>query len=94
MKRSFEYKTDRITIIRTALLCVVSVVIAVALFFLYRGGDLSAWVSSVVIAIVCLMTLSVPRRIVVLDPTLPIQCISGITGIKLRATAPGKRPPL
>lgn len=91
MKRSFEYKTDRITIIRTALLCVVSVVIAVALFFLYRGGYLSAWFSSVIIAIVALMTLSIPRRIVVLDHTIEIQCISDITEINLREIASVRR---
>lgn len=91
MKRSFEYKTDRITIIRTALLCVVSVVIAVALFFLYRGGYLSAWFSSVIIAIVALMTLSIPRRIAVLDHTIEIQCISDITEINLREIASVRR---
>ena len=91
MKRSFEYKTDRITIIRTALLCVVSVVIAVALFFLYRGGYLSAWFSSVIIAIFALMTLSIPRRIVVLDHTIEIQCISDITEINLREIASVRR---
>lgn len=91
MKRSFEYKTDRSTIIRTILLCVLSVVIAVALFFLYRGGYLSAWFSSVIIAIVALMTLSIPRRIVVLDHTLEIQCISDITEINLREIASVRR---
>lgn len=40
MKRSFEYKTDRRTVIRTVLLCVLFVVIAVALVFLYKGGYL------------------------------------------------------
>ena len=66
MKRSFEYKTDRRTVIRTVLLCVLFVVIAVALVFLYKGGYLSAWFTSVIIALVALMTLSIPRRIVLL----------------------------
>ena len=91
MKRSFEYKTDRRTVIRTVLLCVLFVVIAVALVFLYKGGYLSAWFTSVIIALVALMTLSIPRRIVLLDHTLEIQCILDITEINIREIASVRR---
>lgn len=91
MKRSFEYKTDRRTVIRTVLLCVLFVVIAVALVFLHKGGYLSAWFTSVIIALVALMTLSIPRRIVLLDHTLEIQCILDITEINIREIASVRR---
>ncbi len=91
MKRSFEYRIDRRTIIRTVLLCLLIVVIAVGLYFLYTGGYVSAWFSSIIIALLALMTLSIPRRIVVLDHTLEIQCILDITEINLREIASVKR---
>ena len=53
------------------------------LYELYTGGFVSAWFSSVIIAIALLMLLSVPRRIVLLDNTLEVQCISDITEIPL-----------
>lgn len=87
MKRSFEYRIDRRTLIRTALQCILFVLIAVALYFLYRGGYLSAWFSSVILALMALMTLSIPRRIVLLDHTLEIQCILDITEINIREIA-------
>lgn len=91
MKRSFEYNIDRSTIIRTVLQCIIFAAIAVALFFLYRGGYLSAWFSSVIMALMALMALSIPRRIVLLDRTLEIQCILDITEINIREIASVRR---
>lgn len=71
----------------TLLTLTVFVVVAVLLLTLYKGGYLSAWFSSVVTAVMALMVLSIPRRIVVLDNTLEIQCVSDITEIDLREIA-------
>ena len=53
------------------------------LYELYTGGFVSAWFTSVIVAVALLMLLSVPRRIVLLNNTLEIQCISDITEIPL-----------
>ena len=57
------------------------------MFFLYTGGFLSAWFTSLVLAITALMILSVPRKVVVLDNTLEIQCISDISEIEIAEIA-------
>lgn len=91
MIHSFRYRIDRRTMVYTALTLAVFAVVAVLLFSLYTGGYLSAWFSSFVLAVMALMVLSVPRRIVVLDDTLEIQCISDITEIDLREIASLRR---
>lgn len=57
---------------------------AVLLFVLYNGGYFSAWFSSLMLAVIALMALSVPRRIVLLDDKMEIQCLSDITEIGMR----------
>lgn len=84
MKRSFRYNTDRRTKILTAIKLIVVAIIAIALYQLYTGGFFSAWFVSVVMALVALMVLSIPRRIVLLDDRIEIQCIADITEIEIR----------
>ncbi|MBR7097500.1 MAG: hypothetical protein IKC78_06940, partial [Alistipes sp.] len=76
MKNNFNFNIDKRTKILTALTIILFLGGAVLLFFLYTGGFLSAWFTSLVLAITALMILSVPRKVVVLDNTLEIQCIS------------------
>ncbi len=87
MKRSFRYDTDRRTKILTAIKLIVVAIIAIALYQLYTGGFFSAWFVSVVMALVALMVLSIPRRIVLLDDRIEIQCIADITEIEIREIA-------
>ena len=54
------------------------------LYMLYMGGFFSAWFISFVMAIFALMILSIPRRIVLLDNKLEIQCVFDITEIDLQ----------
>ena len=51
---------------------------------LYMGGFFSAWFVSFVMAIFALMILSIPRRIILLDNKLEIQCVFDITEIDLQ----------
>lgn len=83
MKRNFNFHIDKRTKIFTALTIILFLSGAVLLFFLYTGGFLSAWFTSLVLAITALMVLSVPRKVVVLDNTLEIQCISDISEIEI-----------
>ena len=54
---------------------------------LYTGGFFSAWFVTFVLALLALMILSIPRRIVLLDNTLEIQCIFDITEIDVSEIA-------
>lgn len=87
MKRSFKFDTDRRTKILTAIKLIIVAIIAIALYKLYTGGFFSAWFVSVVMALVALMVLSIPRRIVLLDDRIEIQCIADITEIEIREIA-------
>ena len=83
MKRNFDFHIDKRTKVYTALTITIFLGGAVLLYFLYTGGFLSAWFTSLVLAIMALMMLSVPRKVVVLDSTLEIQCISDISEIEI-----------
>lgn len=83
MKRSYKFHTDRYVMILTVIIILVGIFGVWMLYRLYTGGFVSAWFASVVIALALLMLLSVPRRIVLLNNSLEIQCISDITAIPL-----------
>lgn len=87
MKRNFKYSNNRRTIITSILILLLFAAGATLLYLLYKGGFFSAWFVSLVLALIALMVLSIPRRIVVLDNTLEIQCVSDITEIDLREIA-------
>ena len=54
------------------------------LYLLYMGGFFSAWFVSFVLAIVALMILSIPRRVVILEDKMEIQCVFDITEINIQ----------
>ena len=83
VKRSFDYKFDRRTITLTVLILLLCTAGAVLLYTLYTGGFFSAWFVSFVLALIALMILSIPRRIVLLDNKVEIQCIFDITEIDI-----------
>ncbi len=75
----------------TAAHLVVLVLLGWWLFQLYEGGYLSAWFASFVVALVALMSLSVPRSLVVTDNTLEVRCLLDITEIELSEIASVRR---
>lgn len=81
VKRSFKYHFDRRTVMLTALTLTLFAVGAVLLYVLYMGGFFSAWFVSFVLAVSALGVLSIPRRIVLVDHKLEIQCVFDITEI-------------
>jgi hypothetical protein len=87
MKRSFNFTFNRRAKIHTVVTFIVVVIIAAILYRLYTGGFFSAWFISVVAALAALMILSIPRRIVLLDDRLEIQCVCDITEIEFREIA-------
>ena len=83
MKRSYRFHTNRYVMIFSVIIILLGVLGVWVLYELYTGGFVSAWFTSVIVAVALLMLLSVPRRIVLLNNTLEIQCISDITEIPL-----------
>lgn len=87
MIRSFSYKFNRRTKIQSAITFIFIVIIAFTLYKLYTGGFFSAWFLSLMAALAALMVLSIPRRIVLLNDKLEIQCVFDITEFDIREIA-------
>ncbi|MBP3533998.1 MAG: hypothetical protein J6J75_06820, partial [Alistipes sp.] len=79
MTTEYEYRLDRKTGYRTAMHLVVFAALAVVLLYVYDGGYILAWFISIMVAVIGLMILSIPRKIVLTDNSLDILCISDFT---------------
>lgn len=79
----FKYKNGRYTLYWTAVYIIVIVLLAAVLMQLYEGGYVSAWFGSFIVALLALMLMSVPRKIVVTERTMQIRCLLDITEIPL-----------
>lgn len=77
--KTYKYKLGRHTMRFTLIYFLVFVAVGVGLYLLYEGGFLSAWFTSFVAALIALMSLSVPRRIVVDGHGLHIYCLLDLT---------------
>ena len=79
----FEYKytIDNRTKYLTMIHFLFFIGIAVGLFVLFNGGYILAWFISIVIAIIALMALSIPRKVIVGEDGIDICCISDYTYI-------------
>ena len=82
MQSIYKYRFDRRTIYWTLVYLVVFILLGGLLYHLYEGGYLSAWFTSFIVALIALMSLSIPRRIVVSDETVEIRCLLDITEIR------------
>ncbi len=81
-QRVFRYRFDRRTLYWSGVHIVVFAILGVALYLLYEGGYFSAWFTSLVVAILALMGLSIPRSIVLTDDAVEIRCLFDITEIR------------
>ncbi len=82
MDKVYKYRFSRRTIYWTIVYFAVFVLLILLLYFLYEGGYLSAWFTSFVVALVALMSLSIPRNLVVTDRTVEVRCLLDITEIR------------
>lgn len=82
MEKSYKYRFSRRAIYWTLVYLVVFCLLGWLLYHLYEGGYLSAWFTSFVVALIALMSLSIPRRIVVSDEKVEIRCLLDITEIR------------
>lgn len=91
MKSTYKYRFDRRTIYWTLVYLVVFALLGALLYFLYEGGYLSAWFTSFVVALIALMSLSIPRRIDVDDEKIEVRCLLDITEIRREEIASVRR---
>lgn len=82
MQSTYKYRFDHSTIYWTLIYIIVFVLLGGLLYHLYEGGYLSAWFTSFIVALVALMSLSIPRKIVVSDETVEVRCLLDITEIR------------
>ena len=79
----FEYKytIDNKTKYRTVVHFLIFAGVATGLFVLFEGGYILAWFISIIVAVLALMALSIPRKVVVGEDGIDICCISDYTFI-------------
>lgn len=82
MQSIYKYRFDRPTIYWTVAYWLVFALLGGGLYYLYEGGYLSAWFTSFIVALIALMALSIPRKIVVTEETLQVRCLLDITEIR------------
>ncbi len=82
MHSVYKYHTSHRTVTLTILHIIVFVLLGTMLYYLYEGGYLSAWFTTFIIAIIALMALSIPQKIVVTDELVEVRCLLDITEIQ------------
>ncbi len=91
MERTFKYRCDRRTLYWTLLYVVAYIGLGIGLYFLYEGDYLSAWFSTCVGALLVLMALSIPRKLVVTDQKVEVRCLLDITELPREEIASVRR---
>ena len=76
MEKIYKYRLGKRVIYTSILYLSAFVGVSVLLAFVYEGGYISAWFISLILAVLALMVLSIPRRIVVDEEGIEIQCIA------------------
>ena len=76
MEKIYKYRLGRRTPYTSALYLLAFIGLSLLLGFIYEGGYISAWFISLIVAVVALMILSIPRRVVVDEEGIEIQCIA------------------
>ena len=87
MNRTFRFRFDRRTLYISALHVVLYLAIGVGLYLLYEGGYFSAWFASFVGALLVLMSLSIPRTLLLTDEQLEVRCLLDITELPYQEIA-------
>lgn len=87
----YKYRIDRRTAYLTLFMVVVFLLLGGSLYLLYEGGYLSAWFTSFVVALIALMSLSIPRKIIVSEKKVEIRCLLDLTEIRIDEIASVRR---
>lgn len=78
----YKYRFDRRTLYWSIVHLAVYAAMGVGLYLLYEGGYFSATFTGFIVALLALMALSIPRKIVVSDESVEIRCLLDITEIR------------
>ena len=76
MEKLYKYRLGNRVIYSSALYITAFVGLSILFAFIYKGGYISAWFISLILAVLALMILSIPRRVVVDEEGIEIQCIA------------------
>ena len=76
MEKVYKYKLGRRVPYTSALYILLFAALGVSLAFIYEGGYISAWFIMLMAAVIALMALSIPRRVVIDEEDIEIQCIA------------------
>ncbi|MBQ9138167.1 MAG: hypothetical protein IJX65_06000 [Alistipes sp.] len=87
----YRYTLDSHTKYRTVVHFLLFIAVAVGLVILFNGGYMLAWFISIVVAVLALMTLSIPREVIVGQDGVDICCISDYTFIPYNEIASIRR---
>ncbi len=87
----FKYRCDRRTLYWTLLYVLGYIGLGLGLYFLYEGGYFSAWFVTCVGALLVLMALSIPRKLVVTEEKIEVRCLLDITEIPREEVASVRR---
>lgn len=81
MERIYKYRFGKRMIYSSILYIVLFVALSVILAVIFKGGYVSAWFISLILAVIALMMLSIPRRIIIDEEGIEIQCITEDTSL-------------
>lgn len=77
----FDYRTDRRTLYISMAILALMAILGVVLMELYKGGFISTWYLTLIVALIALAALSIPRRIVVRPTTVEVHCLCNLIEI-------------
>lgn len=83
MTTTFKYRTDRKTLYISLALMLAMILLGIVLMLLYRGGFISTWYLTLIVALVALAALSIPRNIVIRRSTVEVRCLCNLIEIEL-----------
>lgn len=89
--KEYKFKFGRRMKLTSALYLALFIALALSLFALHEGGYLSAWLTCSILAIILLMSLSIPRKIHIDQQSLRIDSLMDITEVQIREIASVRR---
>lgn len=90
-KKVYKFRFSRRVFYWSLIHLLLFTLLAGTLYLLYEGGYLSAWFTSCVVALLALMALSIPRKILVDDRKISIHCLLDMTEIPREEIASVRR---
>lgn len=91
LEKIYRFRFSRRVWILSFVYLAIFAVLAATLYLLCEGGYLSAWFSSCIVALLALMSLSIPRRIRIDDRRLRVDCLLDMTEVPLEVIASVRR---